>query len=392
MNLMEKILKAKEDLQKVSSEIRSILDGDSISEKKEDLNKLEKRFDEMSEGVLSMEKQLERERKLGEVKEEKRSGNKEDNKEDKQLIEFRKMLKNERNEYRDLQMDNPAQAGYLVAPQKFSSQVIKDLDDILHMRKFARKFTLEGAHSLGFPKRTARASTFAWGSEIATPTTDSSLAYGKREFKPQYASGLIKVSKAFLKNAPYAENEVKKELVYDVATNLEQAYMTGDGVGQPLGIFTASDNGISTSRDVSTGNTTTNITFDGLKEAFYSIKEQHRINLKWIFHRDAMKKIAKIKDGNGQYILQESVRAGEPQTIFGVSVYMSEYAPNTFTTGQYVGIIGNFDFYYICDSLDMEMQTLVEKYATSNQLGYIYRVQTDGMPVVEDAFARITLA
>ena len=71
---------------------------------------------------------------------------------------------------------------------------------------------------------------------------------------------------------------------------------------------------------------------------------------------------------------------------------MSEYAPNTFTTGLYVGIVGDFSKYYIADALDMQLQRLTELYAESNKIGLIGRMETDGMPVLEEAFARVTLA
>ena len=388
----------KEQRARLTKEIRDILntyEGKEVpAEKIEERNKLETQFDALSDKIDAEERQLQRERMAGEKEERKIEAKEEglENRQAKLMGEFRKLLKNEHNEYRALQVQSPTQAGFIVAPQDFRGEIIKDLDNLLFMRQFSKMHTLENAQSLGFPKRTARASTFAWGTEIATASADSSLAYGKREFKPQYGSGLIKVSRPMLRNAPNADAEVRAELTYDMGVNLEQAYMTGDGVGKPLGVFTASSDGISTNRDVSTGNTTTEIKFDGLIEAKYKITEQHQRNLRWVFHRDGLKQIAKIKDGDGQYIWRENTRVGEPPTLLGYPVYMSEYAPNTFTTGLYVGLLGNFDFYYIVDSLNMEMQILQELYAATNQVGMIYRVETDGMPVVEEAFARVKLA
>src|SRR5678815_5601038 len=96
---------------------------------------------------------------------------------------------------------------------------------------------------------------------------------------------------------------------------MEKKYMTGSGAGQPLGVFTASANGISTGRDVSTDNTTTAPTFDGLTNAKYTLKPQYWPTAKWLFHRDTVKVIAKIKDSTNNYIWRESVRAGEPDRI-----------------------------------------------------------------------------
>ena len=158
------------------------------------------------------------------------------------------------------------------------------------------------------------------------------------------------------------------------------------------GLFVASEEGISTARDIATGNTTTEMTFDGLTEAKYAIKNQYQAHLEWLFHRDGVKQLAKIKDKDGQYIWQPSVTENTPDRLMGRIVNMSEYVPNTFTAGNYVGLIGDFRNYWIVDSLTMEIQVLAELYARSNQIDYIGRLETDGMPVLEECFARVKLA
>jgi HK97 family phage major capsid protein len=85
------------------------------------------------------------------------------------------------------------------------------------------------------------------------------------------------------------------------------------------------------------------------------------------------------------------VRVGEPDRILNIPAYISEYAPNTFTTGQYVAILGDFSNYWIADSMDMAFQRLVELYAETNQVGLIGRLESDGMPVLEEAFVRVKL-
>jgi HK97 family phage major capsid protein len=102
--------------------------------------------------------------------------------------------------------------------------------------------------------------------------------------------------------------------------------------------------------------------------------------------------VAKLKTGAGEYIWRESVRAGEPDLLLGLPTYMSEYAPSTFTNGLYVGILGDFSNYWIADALSMDMQRLDELYAATNQVGFIGRMESDGMPVLEEAFVRVKLA
>lgn len=171
----------------------------------------------------------------------------------------------------------------------------------------------------------------------------------------------------------------------------EKGFLTGSGAQQALGVFTVSDQGITTGRDVATGNTTSSPTFDGLIEAKYSLKPQYWGRAEWMFHRDAVKKLAKLKDGEGRYIWQESVRVGEPDRLLGLPFILSEFAPNTFTTGLYVGILADWSKYWIADSLSMQVQRLSELYAESNQIGFIGRLEVDGMPVIEEAFVRVKL-
>lgn len=397
----KKLLDLKQKRANLTTQIRGIIDAyegkEMEQEKKDELRKLETDFDSLNEQIMTEERQLERERLNGQKQEEEKKEDRQTNKDEEIRSAFKNYLKtgseDALNEYRALQQDNPTQAGYLVAPEKFVSELIGDLQNVLFMRQIANVLpSLQGAHSLGYPRRTNRINTAAWGTELSAPTADTTLAFGKREFKPNPAVGEILVSKTLMRNAPNVESIVRDEMTYNFGTLLETAYMTGNGVGKPLGIFTAHADGISTTRDVSTGNTTTAITFDGLIESKYAIKQQYQKNLQWVFHRDAVKNIAKIKDGDGQYIWQQSVQQGQPDRLLSYPVNMSEYAPNTFTTGLYVGMLGDFKNYWIVDSLALEIQVLMELYARTNQVDVIARIETDGAPVVEEAFSRVKLA
>lgn len=295
-------------------------------------------------------------------------------------------------EVRALQADSDIYGGFLYPPEQFVNSLIQAVDNAVYMRQWATRYQVTGAESLGVPSLDTDPADPAWTSELAIGTEDSSMAFGKRELKPNPLAKYIKISRKLLRKAPSAESLVMARLAYKFAVTEENAFLNGSGVGEPLGVFTASANGISTGRDVSTGNTITAVTFDGLKEAKYTLKGQYWPRARWIFHRTGVKNIAKLKDGDGQYIWAESVRVGEPDRLLGLPLFMSEYCPSTFTTLLYVGILGDFSNYWIADSLAMEMQRLDELYAATNQVGFIGRLETDGQPVLEEAFVRVKLA
>ena len=303
-------------------------------------------------------------------------------------------------EIRALSADSNPAGGYMVAPQEMAATLIKGVDDYVWIRQLATKFTLTSSESLGAPSLDSDPDDAVWTAEIATGNEDTAMAFGKRELHPHALAKRIKVSNKLLMKVPSAAALVQDRLAYKFAISAEKAYLTGHGAGQPLGLFTASSDGISTGRDVSAGNTATAITMDGLINALYALKGPYQKSktTRWLFHRDALKMIRKLRDdsgagaGTGSYLWQPSVIVGQPDTLLNIPVMESEYVPNTFTTGLYVGLIGDFTKYFIADSAQIFVQRLNELYAETNQTGFIGRLETDGMPVLEEAFARVKLA
>lgn len=295
-------------------------------------------------------------------------------------------------ESRALQADVDTAGGYLVTPVQFVDALIKAVDNLVYVRQWATVYAVANADALGVPSLDHDPADPTWTSELLIGSEDSTMDVGARELHPHPLAKYIKVSRKLLRKVPSVEQLVMDRFAYKFAVVAENAYLNGKGAGEPLGVFTASNSGISTGRDVSTGNTTTSIQFDGLVEAKYTLKPQYWPRARWMFHRDGVKQIAKLQDDDGQYIWRESVRVGEPDTLLGFPVAMSEYAPSTFTTGLYVGLLGDWSYYWIADAMSFEMQRLVELYAATNQIGYIGRLESDGQPVLEEAFVRVKLA
>jgi HK97 family phage major capsid protein len=291
-----------------------------------------------------------------------------------------------------LQMDAFTKGGALVAPEEFQNTLIKAVDDLVFMRQKATKFSVTMSAALGAPTLDADPADADWTSELATGS-QGTMTFGKRELRPHPLAKRIKVSNKLLRASSLnPESLVRDRLAYKFGITQEKGFLTGSGVQQPLGVFTASVDGITTARDVSTGNTSTDIGADGLIEAKYSLKGNYWSRASWIWSREAVKRIRKLKDGNGQYIWQAGLAGGQPDTILDVPYSVSEYVPATFTTGLYVGIIGDFSFYWIADALDMTVQRLVELYAETNETGFIGRAEVDGAPVLAEAFSRVKLA
>lgn len=294
-------------------------------------------------------------------------------------------------EVRAMQADSDIGGGFLITPLQMVNELLKAVDDATVIRQVARKFTLNKAKSLGVPTMTTKADDADWTSELKTGD-EASIEFGGRELMPHPLAKIAKISNTLIRNSGMSiEGIVNAELARLFGSAEEKAYMTGDGNKKPLGLFVASDNGIGTARDVNSG-TNTSVTFDGFKTAKGTLKQQYRRNAQWLMHRDLVTATSKLKDGNGQYIWQASVVAGDPDRLLNLPILESEYAPNTYTAGLYAAVVGDFSYYWIVDALDMAIQRLVELYALTNQVGFIGRRELDAAPVLAEAFVRVKMA
>lgn len=291
-------------------------------------------------------------------------------------------------ETRGHQADDPVKGGYLLTPRQFVNLVIKNTNDATFMRSLCRVFPNVGAEGLGAPQLTSRFARAQRTSELSVGT-EKSATFGKRELKPTDLSSYCDVSNKLLEsNALDIDAFIAGELGYSFAIADEEDMLVGDGAGKPLGVFTASDHGIPTTRDTSVAS----VSFDSLIEVQYQIKAQYKPNSTWLGSRVFAKTVRKLKDGDGQYLWQASTQVGQPDTLLGRPIVESEFAPSTLGSGTYAAIIGDFRNYWIADSGQMRLQRLYEIAAMSNSVRFLARMADDGAPVVGEAFARLKIS
>lgn len=306
---------------------------------------------------------------------------------------FRKFLQVGGREALNLKTSKESKGGYL-APMQWVSEVIKFLDNNVIMRQLCTVISMPSAVNIGVPTWDADPADADWTAEVPASdiSEDTTAAVGKREFMPHLLTKLVKMSQKLLRSSVVPmDTFIAERLGYKFAISEEQAFLTGSGAGRPLGCFIASASGISTGRDVTATNTTS-FTADDLINVLFNVKEPYQKTGAWVMHRLSMRMARKLKDGNGQYMWQPGL-AGTPNTLLDRPIFMSEYAPSTFTTGLYVALFGDFKSgYWIADALDMEVQRLDELFQLKNQVGIIARKETDGCPVLEEAFSRLILA
>jgi HK97 family phage major capsid protein len=297
-------------------------------------------------------------------------------------------------EQRALSMGVSAEGGYTVPQEQFVKELIQQLDDAMPLRRIARGFQVVESGGLGAPALDTDPADAEWTSELGTGSEDSDMDFAKRELRPYPLAKQIKVSNKLMRaSALPIDSIVQERMAYKIYTPLENAYMTGDGSNKPLGLFTASASGISTDRDVDIGDGAGAYDPDDWITARYTLRQPYWANARWMFHRNVLAALRKLKaTADSNYLWQPGLAGAVPPTFLDLPYEISEFAPGTVATGNYQAILGDFRFYWYADALNFTIQRLVELHALTNQTGFITRGEFDGMPVLEDAFVRMSFA
>jgi HK97 family phage major capsid protein len=214
------------------------------------------------------------------------------------------------------------------------------------------------------------------------------MRLGKRALRPHPLSIEAKISNTLIRLAFIdIVGKVNERLAARFGMRMEYFYLNGNGANQPLGIFTPHDQGIPTGRDVTTKKAG-EVQFNDLRSMKYAIKQQYWPRLRWVMSRQTAEVMANITDSTGRTLWADSVRTGEPPTLMGFPVQMSEFAPapvneaGTFTTGKYAVMLGSFeDGYMVLDAMNFKVEVYRELEARKNQTVYIGRYEGDGAPL-----------
>ncbi len=296
-------------------------------------------------------------------------------------------------EKRSLSVGTASEGGYTVPQEEFVAELIKALDNQSVIRGLARTFQVPQAMSLGAPTLSADPADPDWTTELATGSEDSTMAFGKRQMIPQPIAKRLKVSDKLLRASPLGMATIVQErLAYKLGVAHSTAFNSGDGASKPLGIYEPNANGISTGRDVDIS-TTNAMDADKLISARYTLRSGYWPNARWHMHRNILAIVRKLKTGSSSndYLWQPGLTVGAPNTLLDFPYSVDEYAPSDTTpTAARCMVLGDFNYYWIVDALGMTIQRLDELYAETNQVGFIIRAETDGQPVLEDAFVTCT--
>ncbi len=297
-----------------------------------------------------------------------------------------------------LTTDIETQGGYL-APPKFVEEVVKALYVRDWFRKLARVLPPTPAPFVKMPVRTAESTPFVWGTEISQPALDDALTVGQEmTLAPHYVSGEFELSRALVTAGPLADRFIRDEIAENLAKVEERAFLAGDGVNKPHGLFVPSNDCLPLSRDVAVSPAN----FAEFFRAKMTLKAAYlrSESLRWIMHPSALLALASLKDAAGAPIFEDIFETpdGRPR-ICGTVVELSDFAPvgsgvgGAYQLGDYFAVLGDLQEYVIVDNGELAIGRFDDWYYDSrNKVGYIVRRKVDGTARVAEAFVRLKVA
>ena len=276
-----------------------------------------------------------------------------------------------------LQIGTDSEGGYLV-PDEFERTLIESLQEENIFRSMAKVITTSSGDRK-IPVVATKGTAFWIDEEGAIPESDDS--FGQVSIGAYKLATMIKVSEELLNDNVFnLESYIAKEFARRIGSKEEEAFFIGDGTGKPTGIFNATGGaqlGV-------TAASATAITVDEVMDLFYSLRSPYRKNALFVMNDSTVKAIRKLKDGNGQYIWQPSIQAGQPDTILNRPVKTSVYVPTIASASKSIAF-GDFGYYWVADRQGRSFQRLNELFAVTGQVGFRATQRVDGKLILPEA-------
>jgi HK97 family phage major capsid protein len=276
-----------------------------------------------------------------------------------------------------LQIGTDSEGGFLV-PDEYEHQLIKALQEANVLRNMCNVITT----SYGDRKIPVVASqgSAVWMDEEAA-FTESDDAFTQVTLSAYKLGTMLKVSDELLNDSYFdLEAYIAAEFARRIGAAEEEAFLTGNGSSKPTGLLNATGGaGLGV-----TAAGTTAIVIDEVLDLYHSLKSSYRKNASFLVNDDTIKKLRKLKDGQGQYLWQPSLTAGTPDTILNRPVVTSQYMP-TAAAGEKSIVFGDFKYYWIADRQGRTFKRLNELYAANGQVGFLASQRLDGKLILTEA-------
>lgn len=268
-----------------------------------------------------------------------------------------------------------------VIPKTITQKIIKKVYDISPIYQLATRYNVKGDLTIPYYDESSSAITTAYATEF-TDLESSSGKFLNIELKGYLAGALTKVSKSLLNNSNFdLISFVITAMAESIAKFIEKELLKGS-LNKITGLSTVKQN-------VSAASATA-VTADELIDVQEMVPDVYQAGAIWIMNKSTRSAIRKLKDNDGNYLLNKDVSAKWGYTLLGKDVYTSENMDEIASekTSIYYGDMSGLA---VKLSEDINIEVLREKYATQHAIGVVGWVELDSKIENEQKIAALVM-
>lgn len=385
---MDKLKELLEKRNKKVEELQSIV-GKAKEETRAMTKEEKDKFDTLEQEIKDLDATIEAEKRARDY--EIKDNDKQDEKaEERAVVEeraFASYIKRqcgiyveERSGEQNLDMGNNG----AVIPVTIAQRIIRKVEEIAPVLAKATRFNVKG--TLKVPvwgkANTTHDITVAYQTEFEDITADSGK-FTSIDLSGHLAGALTLIGKSVANNADVdVVNFVINEMARKIALFLEKELLNGTA--------DKATGALATTTTLNAGSTSA-ISADNLIDLQAKIPTVYQNEAVWIMNPKTFAAIKKLKDGNGQYLLQNDFTGEFPYRILGRPVYLSENMPEVGSASKAV-LYGDLSGLAVNFRENISIQVLQEKYATMHALGIVSWFEFDSNVIDHQKLATLVMS
>lgn len=254
-----------------------------------------------------------------------------------------------------------------VVPTSIAQKIVKKVYDICPIYQLATRYNVGGTLSIPYYDEDTQTIEMAYATEFQDLESTSGK-FGSIELKGFLAGALSKVSKSLVNNSQFdITSFVVTAMAEAISKWIEKELLNGT---------TDKVTGLREVKQKINAAAATAVTADELIDLQEAIPDAYQGGAIWIMNKATRTAIRKLKDKDGNYILNKDATARWGYTLFGKDVYTSDNM-SAMEAGKTAIYYGDMSGLAVKLSEDVSIEVLREKFATQHAIGVVGWIEID---------------
>lgn len=263
-----------------------------------------------------------------------------------------------------------------VIPQTIANRIIDTVKQVAPIYALTTKFNVKG--KLQFPVAKGSITT-GYQTEFAD-IASSAVSFENVELDGFLIGALSKVSVSLINNAQFdIVGYVVNKIAQSIAEFLEKELIKGSTNIKGVTDKSYEGKGVQKVTSFKEGVIST----DDLIETQGEVKMNRQDGCQWLMNQGMLNEVRKLKDNNGQYVLNPDLRTGFGFMLLGKPVMISDEMPNDTI------VYGDWSAMYVNIHEDINIRQLNEVYAAQHGVGFVAWAELDAKLVEQDKFTKL---